>query len=91
VSASLDIWVKPFADKYGVSCLCTETQYINGKCTGKFETPNCNGLEKANRIRQRYDLAQYNEVIAYGNSRGDAAMFDLAAKTVYIRRKIGDR
>lgn len=78
VSASLDLWLRPFCDKYEILCICTEVEFINGKCTGCFVTPNCNYEEKSNRIREEFKLSEYEYVIAYGNSKGDEAMFGLA-------------
>ena len=84
VSASLDIWLSPFCAQNNVDCLCTELEYVNGICTGKLKTPNCNRGEKAVRIKQKYNLNEYSKIIAYGNSRGDKAMFELANETHMI-------
>lgn len=84
VSASLDIWLSSFCHQNDVDCLCTEVEYVNGICSGKLKTPNCNRQEKANRIKQKYDLSNYSKIIAYGNSSGDQAMFDLANETHMI-------
>lgn len=78
VSASPDIWLRPFCEKEGFELLCTELAYKSGKFTGKFATPNCNGVEKARRIQAAYNLEAYEKISAYGNSKGDAAMYALA-------------
>lgn len=78
VSASLDIWLKPFTHKYQIGCLCTEVEFLDGICTGRFATPNCNKSEKARRIKNFYDHKAYSKIIAFGNSVKDEAMFDLA-------------
>ncbi|MBP7807853.1 MAG: HAD-IB family phosphatase [Bacteroidia bacterium] len=85
VSASLDIWIEPFCKKHGIEYLCTELNFINGISTGKLETPNCNRAEKAVRIKQKYNLSDYSKIIAYGNSSGDKAMFDLANETHLVK------
>lgn len=85
VSASLDIWLIPFCEQNNVDCLCTEIEFIDGICTGKLLTANCNREEKALRIKKRYILSEYPKIIAYGNSKGDQAMFDLANETHMIR------
>ncbi len=87
VSASLDIWIKPFCEKYGIDYLCTELEYVNCISAGKLKTPNCNGAEKAVRIKQKYNLPDYSKIIAYGNSGGDKAMFELATKINYITNR----
>ena len=85
VSASPDTWIRPFAAEYLVNYICTELEYENEKFNGQFKTKNCNGPEKAARIKEKYNLSDFNEIIAYGNSKGDKEMFDLADKRLYIR------
>lgn len=78
VSASCDVWIKPFCEQYNCSYLTTEMEFNHGSYSGKFRTPNCNGEEKSVRIRAAYNLSGFEKVIAFGNSSGDAAMFALA-------------
>lgn len=78
VSASLDIWVKPFAEKFGMTLLCTEAAYNNGIFTGEFSTPNCNGNEKVNRIKSAILGRKFDKKIAFGDSSGDRAMLNFA-------------
>ena len=78
VSASPDVWLRPFCAEEGFDLLCTELEFVGGQFRGKFATPNCNGPEKACRIQAAYDLSSFQKMIAYGNSKGDAAMFALA-------------
>jgi len=82
VSASLDIWLAPFCEAENFGLLCTELAFISGKFNGKFATPNCNGIEKARRIQEAYALDDYDRIFAYGNSNGDAAMFQLAEEVI---------
>ncbi|MDL0079793.1 HAD family hydrolase [Helicobacter zhangjianzhongii] len=51
--------------------------------SGEFATPNCYGEQKAVRIRARYDLSNYAEIYAYGDSKGDRAMLELATHAFY--------
>ncbi|ETD27464.1 HAD-IB family phosphatase [Helicobacter canis] len=51
--------------------------------SGEFATPNCYGEQKAVRIKARYDLSSYEEIYAYGDSKGDAAMLALATHAFY--------
>ena len=37
VSASADIWILPFCEKYHLQCICTELQFRDGLFTGKFK------------------------------------------------------
>ena len=83
VSASIDIWLQPFCEAEGISLICTELAYEQEVFKGTFSTQNCNREEKARRIRDAYNLNQYSAVVAYGNSSGDAAMFELAQEAWY--------
>ena len=83
ISASLEIWLKPWTDKMGLELLCTKMEFIDGKFTGKFSTPNCNGQEKVNRIKSFLNIDEYKPVYAYGNSSGDKPMLELADKPFY--------
>lgn len=78
VSASLDLWLRPFCQSEGVQMICTEAEFLAGKFTGRFASPNCNHAEKGRRVRAEFNLADFEKIVAYGNSRGDAALFDLA-------------
>jgi len=78
VSASLQSWLQPWCDKNKIELLCTQIEFIDGKVTGKFSTPNCHGFEKVNRIKEFLDLDIYETIYAYGDSSGDVQMLDIA-------------
>ncbi len=78
VSASLDFWLKPFAEAHGMHLICTEIQYQNEVFLGKFSTQNCNYSEKARRVKSVFDLKKFEKIYAFGNSDGDDAMLALA-------------
>ena len=78
VSASLSLWLRPYAESQDFDLICTEPAFENGIFTGRFATRNCNREEKARRIAETYTLDAYEKVIAYGNPGGDDAMFALA-------------
>ena len=80
VSASADIWLRPFCTQEGFELLCTELEFLEGKFTGQFTTPNCKGPEKVLRIQSAYKLQDFKKIWAYGNSKGDTEMFELAEK-----------
>lgn len=76
VTASLDIWVKPFADKFDMKLISTEALFKNGVYTGKFKGPNCNGEEKVKRIKEEIKDKKFDKSIAFGDTAGDTAMLD---------------
>jgi HAD superfamily hydrolase (TIGR01490 family) len=83
VSASLDWWVRPWAERRGLRVLCTEAAYRDGVFAGVLATPNCSGPEKVRRIRAEVRLDEYERVFAYGDSSGDSEMLGLAHEAAY--------
>lgn len=79
VSASVELWIRPWAETAGFSrLLCTEIEVKNGILTGRFTTPNCYGAEKVNRLKTAYPDRKKYHLIAYGDSRGDREMLAYA-------------
>lgn len=78
VSASLECWLQPWCDKNNIKLLATKIEIKDNIVTGKLITKNCYGIEKVNRIKEIYDLNKYDEIYAYGDTRGDKEMIELA-------------
>lgn len=74
VTASLDIWAQPFADKFGMTLVCTCAEFQNGIFTGELSTPNCNGKEKVRRIEEEINGKKFDKIIAFGDTAGDKPM-----------------
>ena len=74
VTASLDIWVKPFAEKFKMNLLATNAEFKNDIFTGNFVGNNCNGVEKVNRIKAEITDKKYDKIIAFGDTFGDQPM-----------------
>lgn len=83
VSASLDIWVKPFAEKFKMNLIATKAEFKNDIFTGNFVEKNCNGLEKVNRIKEEISDKKYDKTIAFGDTSGDQQMLDWANEGQY--------
>lgn len=83
VSASLDIWVKPFADKFNMTLLATKAEFKDDIFTGKFIGKNCNKDEKVCRIEAELGNKKYDKIIAFGDTSGDKAMFKFANESHY--------
>jgi phosphatidylglycerophosphatase C len=84
VSANFEPLVKYFAAKLDIGMLCTQIQIIDNQITGKFATANCYGLEKVKRINQQYpNLIKFDEIYAYGDSKGDKEMLAVATHPYY--------
>ena len=83
VSASPENWVKPWCDTHYLECLATRLEVIDQKISGKINGKNCNGAEKARRIKEAFSLAQFEKIIAYGDTHGDREMLQLAHEAHY--------
>lgn len=84
VSASIDRWIRPWAQTVGFSSLlCTEIEVEKGVLTGAFLTANCYGQEKVNRLLTRYPERNEYYLIAYGDSRGDRELLAFADESYY--------
>lgn len=88
VSASIDRWVRPFFVKSDSGCeiiniIGTEIDVVDGRLTGRFAMPNCYGEEKVRRLRQAVPHLEEYHIVAYGDSRGDEAIFRIASEIHY--------
>ena len=83
VSASIECWIRPWCDQNGLDLIATKIKVKNGLITGKFLTKNCYGIEKASRVKEAYNLDDYDYIYAYGDSRGDKELLGLADKSFY--------
>jgi phosphatidylglycerophosphatase C len=88
VSASLDVYLGPWCERRGIDYIGTTLEKRSGRLTGRYVEGDCSGAEKARRIRQRYELARYTVVYAYGDSEEDREMLELAHKKYYRWREI---
>lgn len=79
VSASFKEYLIPLCEELGIDCIATALEVKDKKLSGRFSTPNCYGIEKARRIKAKYNLDDFDKIYAYGDSRGDREMLDLAS------------
>lgn len=85
VSSSLDVYLKPWAQAQGfAACLCTELAYdSHDLATGDFAGENCFGSQKVARLSAWLESFGPVTLHAYGNSRGDKELLDLADVAFY--------
>lgn len=83
VTASSAIWVGEWCKQHRVGIIATTLEVIDGKITGNIEGQNCSGLEKVRRISKQFELGDFDEIYAYGNSMYDLPMLQLATKPRY--------
>lgn len=86
ISASLDLYLEQWARQAGFDHLiCTKLQVAaDGAVIGNFDGGNCNGPEKARRLRQ---ILPDNAILyAYGNGKGDRELLAMAQHRYYRNR-----
>ena len=92
VSASIDNWVRPFAEMYlgqqhdGTDIVVLGTKVEtdgNGRLTGRFATSNCYGAEKVRRIAEVWPSRDQYDVSAFGDSKGDKEMLAYADQAYF--------
>ncbi len=89
ISASIENWIKPWTDLTGIDLLIATQIEVNieGKLTGRFSSKNCYGQEKVNRLLEIFpDINNYT-LIAYGDSRGDKELIEIANEGWYNKFK----
>jgi phosphatidylglycerophosphatase C len=85
VTASPYQWVAGWCESMNIEIVATRLQIKDGLITGKLDSPNCNGEEKVNRIKDYLNLNDFSPVYSYGNSTGDKPMLSLADHVFYNR------
>jgi len=78
VTASSPAWISPWSDPLHITVIGTNFAKRDGKLTGSIEGRNCNAEEKVNRIKEKFDLLQFNEIYVYGDSSKDQPMMSLS-------------
>jgi HAD superfamily hydrolase (TIGR01490 family) len=83
VSASLDVYLKSWCESQNVQLICSSLQSVDGLLTGDFLGDDCCGRFKVNKIKEQFDLSQYDRIYAYGDSKDDLPMLELAHESFY--------
>ncbi len=83
VSASASLWLQEWCDATGLHLIATELEIIDNKITGKILGKNCKGIEKANRIKKKFENQNIIIEFAFGDSAGDKEMLLMANKSFY--------
>jgi len=80
VSASFEDYLKFWCEQHHIELIATKLEENGGILTGRFATSNCWGPEKVRRIRENVELEKYDKIYAYGDSRGDREMLEIATE-----------
>lgn len=83
VSASAEQWLKHWTESMNIELISTKMEIENGQFTGRLDGQNCYGINKVTKIKSLIDITEYKEIYAYGDSRGDKEMLELANHPFY--------
>ena len=83
VSASIECWLRPWCEKNNLELIATKLEIKDDIVTGKLLSKNCYGVEKVNRIKELYDLENFDYIYAYGDSSGDKQMLEISHEKFY--------
>lgn len=78
VSASFEDYLKFWCEQHQLELIATRLEWVDERISGKFATRNCYGPEKVARLKEFLNLEDYDEIYAYGDSRGDREMLEIA-------------
>lgn len=88
VSASLRPYLEPLASALGIErALCTDVEHDGDRYGTRLAGANCRAAEKAVRLQSWLDVEgiRHAEIWAYGDSRGDREMLEIAHHPVWVR------
>lgn len=90
VSASLDVYLSEWCHGLGLDLICTELEVRHDTLTGRYRPRDCTGTEKARRVLEKYDLKAYPVIYAYGDTKDDEALLNLAHRKYFRWREIAE-
>jgi phosphatidylglycerophosphatase C len=85
-SASLDNWIRDWAlSNHFSEILSTQIEVKKSKLTGHFGCKNCYGIEKVNRLLEKYPNLDNCTLYVYGDSSGDKELLKIADYSFFRR------
>jgi HAD superfamily hydrolase (TIGR01490 family) len=90
VSASLDVYLKPWCERIGIEAVCSELEVVGERVTGRYVVDDCCGAEKSRRIQERFALSDYAAIYAYGDTEEDRQMLEMATRKFFRWEEVGD-
>ncbi len=83
VSGGLDVYLRHWCKQHGVELLCSALGQRGGKLTGRYLGHQCVRGEKARLVQERFPLARYPRIFAYGDTPEDHGLLALAHEPYY--------
>ncbi|WP_373066965.1 HAD-IB family hydrolase [Thioalkalivibrio sp.] len=92
VSASLDVWLQPWAERHGVTGVVSSRLAVDdaGRVTGRLDGTNCRGAAKPAAVAAWLATLPPDEpvdlIAAYGDSAADQPLLEMAGSGYRMRR-----
>lgn len=84
LSGSCPEWLSPFSEFLKFSLYSTELLYNSDNiCTGNLKGENITGLEKVELIKKKFNLEEFEEIIAFGDSKSDKLLEEICTTFHY--------
>ncbi|GAA4886564.1 HAD-IB family hydrolase [Ferrimonas pelagia] len=91
VSASLDLYLKPWCQQQGIELLCSELlpqDPHQSRLSGRYRNGDCSNQRKRQRVERLLDLTAHKAIYAYGDTAEDLALLSLASHPHYRGKAI---
>lgn len=88
VSGAFDIYLSHWCQQQGLDLICSSLESKHGALTGRYRGAQCVRHEKVRRITDCYALGQFDTIYAYGDTKEDLAMLNIAHKRYYRWREV---
>ena len=88
VSGALDVYLEHWCREHGLALICSELEVVDGRLTGHYRGRQCVGLEKPRRVLDRYDLGDFDQVYAYGDTHEDLDLLAIAGRKYFGWREV---
>lgn len=86
VSGGYDIYLKYFAEEYGVdSVISSKIKFCGNACMGKLDGKDCIGNEKVEQLKKMFPNRDNIFFVAYSDSKSDIPMLEWADDAVVVR------
>lgn len=91
VSGGLDLYLEPWCRARGLHLLCSSLEQRDGMATGRYEGRQCVRAEKTRRVAERFPLAAYSRIFAYGDTKEDDELLAMAHEPYFRWRPVAVR
>ena len=88
VSGALDVYLGHWCRQHGLALICSELEVAEGRLTGRYRGLQCVGPEKPRRVMDRYDLGDFDQVYAYGDTHEDLDLLHIADRKYFGWREM---